>query len=566
MSRLLVALMTLACVFAAHAQAQFEYAGSFEAVQTGRVTGDYRRAEILMPIPLSGPMQTVSNLVVEPANTQLLLDEGNELCLARLEIKEPGTSATLSVRYSVNCHPPRYDMQALAARGYPEYDTTSDPYRKFTGNSKDIAADDPAIAAIGERFARDIPHPVARARAAFDYVMQSCTYTRDRPLDASQMLQQRVGNCMAYSHLFVALCRAAGIPARACGGAVIGEKDPWHQWAEFYLPEVGWIPCDPTNGDENPEVSDRFFGGFGGKPVVVTYKGHGFTLKQGDTTREVGHVAVGSVTWTGTLTHQFDFAATRVSPVRYCILFQAGRPASTVEIDLTEAQITAALSSAREQGRQCLALSPAFRPDGLRYGVIWSASDDPNSWVAYPRLSRDQLSSLAVTARNNGLMPVGLASCVSESGDEVFAAVFAPDQGTEWVLLSALPGDDFLAELRNQTQARRIPAAIAAHTRAGQPVVSGLFATINQSFSVQTSLWNQAADFDALLESQRGKGAMPVAVAVTDALPPYYHVVCLNTGAANDWWIARDVTSEQMASVLETASGRGLQAVGISAY
>ena len=86
------------------------------------------------------------------------------------------------------------------------------------------------------------------------------------------------GQCDHYSILFVALCRAAGIPARGVTGMVgwgpwIKEKDlvlrntihtmltpnglaaarlygpiGGHIWAEFYLPEYGWIPVDPTWG------------------------------------------------------------------------------------------------------------------------------------------------------------------------------------------------------------------------------------------------------------------------------------------------------------------------------
>lgn len=566
MARRFAALALILCAGIAQAQVEYEDAGSFEVTQTGRIDGNYQRAEVLMPAPLDGPMQTVSDLVVEPPGVDLLVDEGKEVCLARMNIQEPGTSATLTIRYNIKCHPPRYDMQALGARSFPEYDRDSDLYRKYTEAEREIQTDDPGLQVIGARFVQQHAHPVARARAIFDFVMQSCSYMRDRPLSAVQMLQQRVGNCMAFSHLFVALCRAAGIPARVCGGAVVGEKDPWHQWAEFYLPEVGWVPADPTNGDENPELSDRFFGGLGGKPAILLYRGHDFAFKQGEEIRKVASISVGSVTWQGNLTHQFDFAATRVSPVRYCILFQSGRPESTVQVDLTEAEVTAALAGAREEGRQCLALSPAFRPAGLRYGVIWRKADDPASWVAYPRLTREQLTSLASTARANAMMPVSLSSCASESGEEVFAATFAPSQGADWVLFTALPADAFMAELRKQTQAGRVPGAIAAHIVKGQSVVTGLFATLTQSFSVQTSLWNRGSDFDAILHQHRQSGSVPIAVAVTDALPPYFHVVALNTGSSRDWWLARDVSGEALSPVLETAAGRGMQAVGISAY
>ncbi|MCH8117566.1 MAG: transglutaminase domain-containing protein, partial [Proteobacteria bacterium] len=43
---------------------------------------------------------------------------------------------------------------------------------------------------------------------------------------------------------FVALCRYAGIPARAVAG-YRWEHSRWslHVWAEFYVHGLGWIPC-----------------------------------------------------------------------------------------------------------------------------------------------------------------------------------------------------------------------------------------------------------------------------------------------------------------------------------
>jgi hypothetical protein len=46
----------------------------------------------------------------------------------------------------------------------------------------------------------------------------------------------------------VAMLRAAGIPARPVIGMQESEKDGKNEfvsWAEFYLPECGWIPFDP---------------------------------------------------------------------------------------------------------------------------------------------------------------------------------------------------------------------------------------------------------------------------------------------------------------------------------
>jgi len=65
---------------------------------------------------------------------------------------------------------------------------------------------------------------------------------------------KQTSGCGASAHIFVALSRAAGIPARTIAGIHSlrpGEYN-WqinnfgtHIWAEFYLPNYGWIPVDP---------------------------------------------------------------------------------------------------------------------------------------------------------------------------------------------------------------------------------------------------------------------------------------------------------------------------------
>ena len=51
---------------------------------------------------------------------------------------------------------------------------------------------------------------------------------------------------------FAALCRAMGIPARAPGGMQLFPNPKTgcgdHFWAQFYLPNYGWIPVDTSAG------------------------------------------------------------------------------------------------------------------------------------------------------------------------------------------------------------------------------------------------------------------------------------------------------------------------------
>lgn len=54
------------------------------------------------------------------------------------------------------------------------------------------------------------------------------------------------GVCQDFAHIYVALARLAGLPARYCQGVTIGEGAT-HAWAEVYY-DGGWYGFDPTRG------------------------------------------------------------------------------------------------------------------------------------------------------------------------------------------------------------------------------------------------------------------------------------------------------------------------------
>jgi uncharacterized protein with transglutaminase domain/transglutaminase superfamily protein len=67
--------------------------------------------------------------------------------------------------------------------------------------------------------------------------------------DALTALHLGEASCNGKSRLFVALARAAGIPARLVGGLLLeaGRKRTSHQWVEAYV-AGHWVPFCPTNG------------------------------------------------------------------------------------------------------------------------------------------------------------------------------------------------------------------------------------------------------------------------------------------------------------------------------
>jgi transglutaminase-like putative cysteine protease len=106
-----------------------------------------------------------------------------------------------------------------------------------------------------------------------DFVAQTLKKTPYDPADhgAVWALQNRHGDCTEFTDLFVTLCRAKGIPARACDGYITTEiqknDTAKHDWAEVYLDKCGWVPIDPLHTYLKYVAVDRL------RPVYIQF-GH----------------------------------------------------------------------------------------------------------------------------------------------------------------------------------------------------------------------------------------------------------------------------------------------------
>ncbi|HTV74005.1 MAG TPA: transglutaminase family protein [Candidatus Acidoferrales bacterium] len=68
----------------------------------------------------------------------------------------------------------------------------------------------------------------------------------------AESLRLRAGVCQDFTHIMIAVLRAAGIPARYVSGYIFGGDrvlgaEASHAWCEAYLPPYGWFGIDPTN-------------------------------------------------------------------------------------------------------------------------------------------------------------------------------------------------------------------------------------------------------------------------------------------------------------------------------
>lgn len=168
------------------------------------------------------------------------------------------------------------------------YDKTTDLYQRYTRSGTNIVLSR-AIRKTARRVIGTETNPYLQARKLYFYVLDNYVYSfmphmylYQRGIPESEfVLENGYGDCGSQSMFFAALCRSVGIPARALGGMLLTPGSPsGHFWAEFYLPNYGWVPVDPTideavlyadtlSAEQRKQVHEYFFGHLDNRRYII---------------------------------------------------------------------------------------------------------------------------------------------------------------------------------------------------------------------------------------------------------------------------------------------------------
>jgi len=206
---------------------------------------DWEEFTVLLPQGWAGRQQVVAQAYDPKAAVKFFKQD--DRWYAIFHLNNPRETETITITTEANLlrcdfatlmqHPPKVTKLDAAALA---------PYLK---REKLIEVDAKRM----EEAAKTIPGTtdVELVQGIMNYVTAHLNYSGFRKVDTGALwaLVTGEGDCSEFSALFVALCRAKGIPARRITGfctarpnAVIKE---FHNWAEAYLPAYGWVPFDP---------------------------------------------------------------------------------------------------------------------------------------------------------------------------------------------------------------------------------------------------------------------------------------------------------------------------------
>ncbi len=193
------------------------------------------------PVPIACPEQKIDQERVEVQGCEAKIVElaptARELLLvAPPMVKGQRVAAYAHLKLTLYKQYHGYSIEQFPA----EQKTPADVAKQYLGNSPGIETRNREIRDLQEQIAQEIKHPWDKARAFASWIPRNIRPKMGSYLGPVKALEMKLGDCEDMSALFVALCRAADIPARLVWV-------PNHNWSEFYLTDQQgqghWVPA-----------------------------------------------------------------------------------------------------------------------------------------------------------------------------------------------------------------------------------------------------------------------------------------------------------------------------------
>ncbi len=262
--------------------------GAHAATRSGLVTMDFdlsaqeggKEARLWIPYPVSDEDQLIKDIKVsgDYSESAVYTDRENQtpILFARWDAAAKSRKMTLSFQA---------ERLEVVRRDFPSREPCWDVavFKPYLSGTR-LGPIDGEVKKLALQITRGKKTVLAKAKAIYDWTcsnMYRDPNTRGCGTgDVCALLQKPGGKCTDISSVTIALCRAAGVPAREIFGLRLGKKPEeditgyQHCWAEFYMPGYGWVPVDPADvrkamlvenlkleDPKTKEVKDYFWGG-----------------------------------------------------------------------------------------------------------------------------------------------------------------------------------------------------------------------------------------------------------------------------------------------------------------
>lgn len=242
----------------------FKYAAFVRNIPAGA-----KQVSVWIPYPASDDQQQIENIEIVsqyPTSEATEPEYGNRVLFLKTgQLTKPEIGIELKFRVTRREHRvvPVADQDnrraAAKSESLPRW-LQPDRLVPIDGKVRELAAE----------VTRGRSADVEKARAIYDHAVSTLKYDKTGTGwgrgDVLYACDAKRGNCTDFHAVFVGFCRSQGIPARFQIGFSVpadkteGEIAGYHCWAEFQVPDRGWIPVDASEAAKNPDKRDYFFG------------------------------------------------------------------------------------------------------------------------------------------------------------------------------------------------------------------------------------------------------------------------------------------------------------------
>ncbi len=217
---------------------------------------------------------------------KILTDKwGQKTALFQFQDIKPGEKTEIQVTTVFNSYNVRYFI-------YPEKvgalnDIPNDIKEKYLVDNEKYQINSKVIKETIEKVVGDEKNPYWIMRKIHQYLIGHLHYVMDGAWDtAPTVITNGHGSCSEYTFVFIALCKAAGLPTRYVGSTWDRKElaymdDMYHRWVEVYLPNYGWIPTDPTHGDRKTPRDQAYPIGLVRNAALITTQSGGGSATMG---------------------------------------------------------------------------------------------------------------------------------------------------------------------------------------------------------------------------------------------------------------------------------------------
>ena len=211
-----------------------------------------KKVRLWIPLPHDSEYQTVDSIEYDAGSAPSVIsgdDWGNQMLYVEWDENAEPADRVVTVHFDVK----REEVL------YPEIkedenEVFSEEIKKNLEPSKNLPLND-QVKAKAMEVTEGKSTDLEKARAIYDWVIANMNRNEEvkgcGEGDVCALLDTTMsGKCTDINSMFVALCRASGIPAREHFGIRINAEDiskNQHCWAEFYVKGTGWVSADPAD-------------------------------------------------------------------------------------------------------------------------------------------------------------------------------------------------------------------------------------------------------------------------------------------------------------------------------